>query len=79
MNLILPIFASFLLVLLQIVFYSKKRIDSAETNIYKYLMIISSLNIIFNIIGIYTGYNLGSKDLSFLIAKKLRFQNQLFD
>lgn len=39
----------------------------AETNIYKYLMIISSLNIIFNIIGIYTGYNLGSKDLSFLI------------
>lgn len=67
MNLILPIFASFLLVLLQIVFYSKKRIDSAETNIYKYLMMISSLNIIFNIIGIYTGYNLGSKDLSFLI------------
>lgn len=67
MNLILPIFASFLLVLLQIVFYSKKRIDSAETNIYMYLMIISSLNIIFNIIGIYTGYNLGSKDLSFLI------------
>ena len=66
MNLILPIFSFFLLALLQIVFYSKKRIDSAETNIYKYLMIISSLNIIFNIIGIYTGYNLEKGDLSFL-------------
>ena len=64
MNLILPIFSVFLLALLQIVFYSKERINSSETKFYKYLMIISSLNIIFNIIGIYNGYNSG--DLAFL-------------
>ena len=64
MNLILPIFSVFLLTLLQIVFYSKERINSSETKFYKYLMIISSLNIIFNIIGIYNGYNSG--DLVFL-------------
>ena len=64
MNLILPIFSVFLLALLQIVFYSKERVNSSETKFYKYLMIISSLNIIFNIIGIYNGYNSG--DLAFL-------------
>ena len=64
MNLILPIFSVFLLTLLQVVFYSKERINSSETKFYKYLMIISSLNIIFNIIGIYNGYNSG--DLVFL-------------
>jgi CheY-like chemotaxis protein/signal transduction histidine kinase len=57
MNLILPIYSIFLLVLLQIIFYSKERINNSETKIYKYMMIISSINIFLNILGIYCGYN----------------------
>lgn len=57
MNLILPIYSIFLLLLLQIVFYSKERINNSETKIYKYMMIISSINIFLNILGIYCGYN----------------------
>ena len=53
MNLILPIFSLFILVLLQVVFYIKPRLNNVETNIYKYLLLISTLNISFNILGIY--------------------------
>ncbi len=60
MNLILPIYSIFLLALLQIVFYCKKRINSSETNIYKCLMLLSTFNVVFNILGIYTGYNSGN-------------------
>ena len=70
MNLILPIFSLFLLVLLQSVFYSKRRIESSETGIYKYLMLISNFNIVFNIIGIYIGYNSGNMPV-------LKFLNHL--
>ena len=56
MNLILPIFSLFILVLLQVVFYIKPRLNNVETNIYKYLLLISTLNISFNILGIYNGY-----------------------
>lgn len=56
MNLILPIFSLFILVLLQVVFYIKPRLNNVETNIYKYLLLISTLNISFNILGIYSGY-----------------------
>lgn len=70
MNLILPIFSLFLLVLLQSVFYSKRRVESSETGIYKYLMLISNFNIVFNIIGIYIGYNSGNMPV-------LKFLNHL--
>lgn len=56
MNLILPIFSLFILILLQVVFYIKPRLNNVETNIYKYLLLISTLNISFNILGIYNGY-----------------------
>ena len=41
MNLILPIFSLFILVLLQVVFYIKPRLNNVETNIYKYLLLTS--------------------------------------
>ena len=65
MNLILPIYSVFLLALLQIIFYSRERIDNSETKIYKYMMMISSFNIFLNIIGIYCGYNF--TEMRFLI------------
>ena len=64
MNLILPIHSLFILSFLLIVFYSRKRIENVETKLYGFLMLISLFNIIFNIIGIYAGYNDG--DLRFL-------------
>lgn len=60
MNLILPVYSVFILILLQIVFYSKKRVNSLEPKIYSFLMLISSFNIVLNIIGIYMGYNNGN-------------------
>ena len=64
MNLILPIHSLFLLSFLLVVFYSKKRIENEETKIYGMLMIVSLFNVIFNVVGIYAGYNNG--DLRFL-------------
>ena len=64
MNLILPIHSMFLLILLLVVFFSKKRIKSDETNLYCILIVISFFNVLFNIIGIYLGYNDG--DMNFL-------------
>ena len=60
MILILPIYSIFLLILLLVVFTVKDRFKSYETNIYFMLLIISFLNVLFNIIGIYMGYNGGS-------------------
>jgi len=64
MNLILPIHSMFLLVLLLIVFFSKDRMKSDETKLYCLLIIISFFNVLFNIVGIYLGYNDG--DMNFL-------------
>ena len=64
MNLILPIHSLFVLSFLLIIFYSKKRIENKETKIYGLLMLISLFNVVFNIVGIYAGYNNG--DLRFL-------------
>lgn len=60
MNLILPSFALFILILLMIVFFFKKRLKLDETKLYSYLLIISIFNIIYNLIGIYLGYNNGN-------------------
>lgn len=60
MNLILPIHSLFLLILLLIIFFSKAKIKSDETNLYCVLLLISFFNVSFNIIGIYLGYNNGS-------------------
>ena len=60
MNLILPIYSIMLLSLLFIVYFNKKRVKSEETKLYPILLIISAFNIVFNIIGIYLGYNNGS-------------------
>lgn len=62
MNLILPIHSLFLLILLLIIFFSKAKIKSDETNLYCVLLLISFFNVSFNIIGIYLGYNNGSMD-----------------
>lgn len=67
MNLILPIHSIFLLILLLIVFFSKKRIKSDETNLYCILIIISFFNVLFNIIGIYLGYNDGNMNFLYIL------------
>lgn len=67
MNLILPIYSIFLLTLLLILFYSKKRIKSEETKLYGILMILSFFNVTFNIIGIYLGYNNGNMNVLYAI------------
>ncbi|MDO4963377.1 MAG: response regulator [bacterium] len=64
MNLILPIYSIFLLSLLIIVYFSKKRVKTDETKLYSILLFISLFNVIFNIVGIYLGYNNG--DMKFL-------------
>ena len=66
MNLILPIYSFFLLTLLLVVYYSKSRLKNDETKLYSYLLIISVFNILFNIVGIYLGYNNGN--INFLYA-----------
>lgn len=63
MNLILPSYSLIILTIIMVVFYSKKRIKSDETKLYSRLLIISLINVIFNIIGIYTGYNDGDMHL----------------
>ena len=65
MNLILPSYSFVILIIVMIVFYSKKRIKNDETTLYSWLLIISLFNVIFNIIGIYMGYNNGN--MNFLI------------
>lgn len=65
MNLILPSYSLVILIIIMTVFYSKKRIKSDETTLYSWLLTISLLNVVFNIIGIYMGYNNG--DMHFLM------------
>lgn len=60
MNLILPSYSLLILILLLTVFFSKKRVKSDETNLYSKLLMISCFNIIYNLIGIYIGYNSGN-------------------
>ena len=67
MNLILPIYSIFLLMLLFIVYFSKTRVKSIETRIYSFLLFISVFNIVFNIIGIFLGYNNGSINFLYLL------------
>ena len=67
MNLILPIYSLFLLTLLLIVYYSKARLKNDETKLYSYLLVISVFNIIFNIVGIYLGYNNGSINFLYIL------------
>lgn len=56
MNLILPTYSIFLLIILNFVFFTKKRLRSDETKTYSILIILSTFNIIFNTIGISLGY-----------------------
>lgn len=67
MNLILPIYSIFLLALLLIVYFSKKRIESDETKLFSILIFLSLFNITFNIIGIYLGYNNGDQNFLFIL------------
>ena len=67
MNLILPIHSLLLLVLLLIVYFVKKHVQSDETKLYSYLLIISLANIIFNIIGIYVGYTNGETEFLYFL------------
>lgn len=60
MNLILPSYSFVILTIIMTVFYCKKRIKSDETTLYSCLLTISLLNVVFNIIGIYMGYNNGN-------------------
>lgn len=60
MNLILPSYSLVILTIIMTVFYCKKRIKSDETTLYSCLLTISLLNVVFNIIGIYMGYNNGN-------------------
>lgn len=67
MNLILPSYSLIILIIIMTVFYSKKRIKSDETTLYSWLLTISLLNVVFNIIGIYMGYNNGNMHFLMLL------------
>lgn len=67
MNLILPSYSLVILTIIMTVFYSKKRIKSDETTLYSWLLTISLLNVVFNIIGIYMGYNNGNMHFLMLL------------
>lgn len=67
MNLILPSYSLVILIIIMTVFYSKKRIKSDETTLYSWLLTISLLNVVFNIIGIYMGYNNGNMHFLMLL------------
>ena len=67
MNLILPIYSIFLLIILNFAFFTKKRLKSDETKTYSILVILSSFNIIFNTIGISLGYFDGVSDFLYAL------------
>lgn len=67
MNLILPTYSIFLLIILNFVFFTKKRLRSDETKTYSILIILSTLNIIFNTIGISLGYFDGVSDFLYAL------------
>ena len=67
MNLILPIFFIFLLIILNFAFFTKKRLKSDETKTYSVLVILSTFNIIFNTIGISLGYFDGVSDFLYVL------------
>lgn len=67
MNLILPIYSIFLLIILNFAFFTKKRVNSDETKSYSVLIILSSFNIIFNTIGISLGYFDGVSDFLYAL------------
>ena len=67
MNLILPIYSIFLLIILNFAFFTKKRLKSAETKTYSILVILSTFNVIFNIIGISLGYFDGVSDFLYTL------------
>ena len=66
MNLILPIYSIFLLIILNFAFFTKKRLKSDETKTYSVLVIFSTFNIIFNTIGISLGYFDGVSDFLYV-------------
>ncbi len=67
MNLILPTYSIFLLIILNFVFFTKKRLRSDETKTYSILIILSTFNIIFNTIGISLGYFDGVSDFLYAL------------
>ncbi len=67
MNLILPIYSIFLLIILNFAFFTKKRLKSDETKAYSVLVILSTFNIIFNTIGISLGYFDGVSDFLYAL------------
>lgn len=67
MNLILPIYSIFLLIILNFAFFTKKRLKSDETKTYSVLVILSTFNIIFNTIGISLGYFDGVSDFLYVL------------
>lgn len=67
MNLILPIYSIFLLIILNFAFFTKKRLKSDETKTYSVLVILSTFNIIFNTIGISLGYFDGVSDFLYAL------------
>ena len=67
MNLILPIYSIFLLIILNFAFFTKKRLKSDETKTYSILVILSTFNIIFNTIGISLGYFDGISDFLYAL------------
>ena len=67
MNLILPTYSIFLLIILNFAFFTKKRLRSDETKTYSILIILSTFNIIFNIIGISLGYFDGVSDFLYAL------------
>ena len=67
MNLILPTYSIFLLIILNFAFFTKKRLRSDETKTYSILIILSTFNIIFNTIGISLGYFDGVSDFLYAL------------
>lgn len=67
MNLLLPSYSICILILLICVFFSKRRVDDEEPKYYGCLLVISFLNIIFNLCGIYLGYNEGISNFLYVL------------
>ncbi len=55
-NLYFPICGFFIIILIVILFFSRKRIDSKETKIYEYMILVSLLNIVLVNIELLIGY-----------------------
>lgn len=55
-NLYFPICGFFIIILIVILFFSRKRIDSKETKIYEYMILVSLLNIVLVNVELLIGY-----------------------